>query len=159
MPVHLERIYNLATKVTDLEKEYRFLENAVINLIASFAAVDKEKLPPVTDMRFSYGSTLRWSKSNVEEKVIGISEFEDNRLSFPQPLKLIGQPLAADLADIDGDGNIDCLYIAKDVNDIRSMNVIYNLNKAVKQQAQSAKKKWFAPGSRSLFVSMRSSKR
>ena len=82
---------------------------------------------------------------SVKEKVIGISEFENNRLSFPQPLRIIGQPLAADLADIDGDGNIDCLYVAKDVNDIRSMSIIYNLNKTIKQQAQSAKKKWFAP--------------
>lgn len=72
VPINLERIYNLATKVTNLQKEYRFLENAVINLIASFATVDKEKLPPVADMRFSYGSTLRWSKTDVKKKVIGI---------------------------------------------------------------------------------------
>ncbi|MBL7055215.1 hypothetical protein ISS05_05660 [Candidatus Woesearchaeota archaeon] len=72
VPINLERVYNLATKVTNLEEEHRFLENAVINLIASFASVDKEKLPPVTDMRFSYGSTLRWSKSDVRKKIKGI---------------------------------------------------------------------------------------
>jgi len=72
VPINLERIYNLATKVTNLEQEHRFLENAVINLIASFASVDKERLPPVTDMRFSYGSTLRWSKADVKEKIIGV---------------------------------------------------------------------------------------
>jgi len=72
VPINMERIYNLATEVTNLQKEHRFLENAVINLIASFASVDKEKLPPVTDMRFSYGSTLRWSKADVKEKIKGI---------------------------------------------------------------------------------------
>ena len=72
VPINIERIYNLATEVTNLQKEHRFLENAVINLIASFASVDKEKLPPIADMRFSYGSTLRWSKQDVKEKIMGI---------------------------------------------------------------------------------------
>lgn len=72
IPINFQRIYNLATKINNLEEEHRFLENAIINLIASFTAVDKEKLPPVTDMRFSYGSSLRWSRSDVKNKVIGI---------------------------------------------------------------------------------------
>ncbi len=72
IPINMERIYNLATKITNLQKEYRFLENAIINLIASFASVDEEKLPPLTDMRFTYGSSLRWSKADVKENVIGI---------------------------------------------------------------------------------------
>jgi len=64
---------------------------------------------------------------SVKEKIIGKTEFEDDRLSFPQPVEIIGEPVAMELADIDHDGSIDCLYISKDVNEIRHLRVIYNL--------------------------------
>ena len=64
---------------------------------------------------------------SVKEKIIGKAEFEDDRLSFPQPIETIGEPVAMELSDVDHDGNIDCLYISKDVNDIRNLRVIYNL--------------------------------
>ena len=72
---------------------------------------------------------------SVKEKIIGISKFENERLSFPQPVKLSGEPVAMELADIDSDGNIDCVYVSKDVNDIRTMRVIYDLGTAAKQEA------------------------
>jgi hypothetical protein len=64
---------------------------------------------------------------SVKEKIIGTAEFEDDRLSFPQPVETIGEPVAMELADVDHNGNIDFLYISKDVNDIRHLRVIYNL--------------------------------
>ncbi len=64
---------------------------------------------------------------SVKEKVIGISEFKDDRLSFPKPIDLTGEPLAMELADIDGDGSIDCVYVSRDANDIRTFRTIYNL--------------------------------
>ena len=63
---------------------------------------------------------------SVKEKVIGISEFEDDRLSFPKPIDLTGEPLAMELADVDCSGSADCIYISKDANEIRSLRVIYN---------------------------------
>lgn len=66
---------------------------------------------------------------SVKEKVIGISKFEEDRLSFPQPVSLTGEPVAMELADVDDDGSIDCLYISRDANDIRSLRTIYNLEK------------------------------
>ncbi len=76
---------------------------------------------------------------SVKEKVIGLSKFEDNRLSFPQPLDVTGEPLAMELADADGDGNVDCVYISKDVNDVRTMRVIYNLRALGKRQRKTSK--------------------
>ena len=64
---------------------------------------------------------------SVKEKVIGLSEFENGRLSFPRPLDLTGEPLAMELADVDGDGKTDCLYISKDGNDTRTLRTIYDL--------------------------------
>ncbi len=78
---------------------------------------------------------------SVSEKVIGLSEFENDRLSFPQPIDLTGEPVAMELADVDHDGSIDCLYISKDANDIRALRVIYNLAEAVEAEANSPKKK------------------
>lgn len=64
---------------------------------------------------------------SVKEKVIGISRFADERLSFPEPLDLTGEPLAMELADIDADGAGDCVYVSKDANDLRTLRVTYGL--------------------------------
>ncbi|UCE99075.1 MAG: VCBS repeat-containing protein [Planctomycetota bacterium] len=69
---------------------------------------------------------------SVKEKIIGRAEFEEGRLSFPQPIEIIGEPLAMELSDVDVDGNIDCVYVSKDVNDIRALRVIYNISSAAK---------------------------
>ena len=69
LPVSLQKIYNLATAITNMQAEHRFLEKAAINLVSSFAGVDKEKLPPLTDMRFQFGSSTNWIKSDVKTKV------------------------------------------------------------------------------------------
>jgi hypothetical protein len=71
---------------------------------------------------------------SVKEKVIGLSSFEADRLSFPQPLSLIGEPVAMELADVDGNGSVDCSYVSKDDNDIRSIRIIYNLSESEKQR-------------------------
>ena len=72
VPVNLEKIYNLATEITNMEQEYHFLERQTMNLIAAFSAVDEEKLPPMTDMRFEFASTNSWKKSEVKEKLTGL---------------------------------------------------------------------------------------
>ncbi len=64
---------------------------------------------------------------SVKEKIIGTAKFEGDRLSFPQPVEVTGEPVAMDLADIDHNGTTDCIYISKDANDIRQLRVIYDL--------------------------------
>lgn len=81
---------------------------------------------------------------SIKEKVIGLSRFEDNRLSFPKPLQLFGEPVGMELADMDNDQLIDCVYISKDPNDLRSLRVIYNMNVATggnKKKAKASKQK------------------
>ena len=72
---------------------------------------------------------------SVKEKVIGLSSFEADRLSFPHPVNLMGEPVAMELADVDGDGSIDCPYVSKDDNDIRSLRIIYNLSISEEQRS------------------------
>ena len=67
---------------------------------------------------------------SVKEKVIGLAEFEEERLSFPKPLAIVGEPLAVDIADVDHDGDTDCVYVSKDANDMRALRVIYDMGQA-----------------------------
>jgi len=64
---------------------------------------------------------------SVKEKLIGLVSYENNRLTFPKPLAITGEPVAMEVADIDSDGALDCVYISKDANSLRSMEVVYNL--------------------------------
>jgi hypothetical protein len=50
---------------------------------------------------------------SVKEKTIGISRWADGRLTFPASLKIVGEPVAMDVADVDGDGKMDLLYVSK----------------------------------------------
>jgi hypothetical protein len=67
---------------------------------------------------------------SVKEKIIGISKFEDNRLSFPKPLELTGAPVAMELADVDGDGKTDCLYVSKNADNAMLMQVVYDVGRS-----------------------------
>ncbi len=72
---------------------------------------------------------------SVKEKVIGISKFEADstdspqagRLSFPNAIDSAGEPLVMELSDIDGDGAVDCVYVARSQADTRSLRVNYNI--------------------------------
>ena len=74
---------------------------------------------------------------SLKEKVIGLSEFEDDRLSFPKPVGVTGEPVAMELADVDGDGSIDCLYVSRSDNDLMTLRAVYNLAASEKDRADS----------------------
>jgi hypothetical protein len=75
---------------------------------------------------------------SIKEKVIGLSRFENDRLSFPQPVDVTGEPLAMELADIDGDGTTDCVYVSKGEKDVRDLRAIRNV-RAPEQQTDPQK--------------------
>ena len=72
IPVNLDKIYDLATKITNLEIKHRYLEKHALNLLVAFSGVDREKLPPMSDMQFKFGNTISWQKSDVKNKVTGL---------------------------------------------------------------------------------------
>jgi len=78
---------------------------------------------------------------SAKEKVIGLSRFEGDRLSFPKPLALTGEPLAMELADVDADEAADCVYVSKDANGLRSLSVCYGVAGAGKDIEVSGLKK------------------
>ena len=76
---------------------------------------------------------------SVKEKVVGLSEFENDRLSFPQPVDLTGEPLAMELADVDSDGTTDCVYVSKEDNNDRTLRAIYNVSAGQKTDSAEGK--------------------
>ena len=48
-----------------------------------------------------------------QEKQIGRSVLDDGRLTFPTPLPISGEPVALDVADLDGDKTPEVLYVAR----------------------------------------------
>ena len=72
VPVNLDKIYDLATKITNLEIKHRYLEKHALNLLVAFSGTNKEKLPPMSDLQFKFGSTTSWQKSDVKNKVTGM---------------------------------------------------------------------------------------
>jgi len=77
---------------------------------------------------------------SVKEKLIGLSKFENDRLTFPQPLKITGEPVAMVLADLDLNNGTDCVYISRDANDVRSLRVIYDVHLAGELSADVLKR-------------------
>lgn len=47
------------------------------------------------------------------EKIIGVSALDKQRLSFPKVLPIKGEPLAFELADLDGNQSPELIYVAK----------------------------------------------
>ena len=72
VPINLDKIYDLATKITNLEIKHRYLEKHILNLLVAFSGKDRNKLPPMSDMSFEFGSTMSWQKSEIKNKVIGL---------------------------------------------------------------------------------------
>jgi len=48
-----------------------------------------------------------------QEKQVGLSRFENGRLSFPTPLPISGDPVALDVADLDGDKVAEIVYATR----------------------------------------------
>ena len=72
IPVNIERIYQLSEKIANLEIKHHYLEKHVLNAIAAFSGVDKQKLPPMSDMKFELGSSISWQKSDIKNKITGL---------------------------------------------------------------------------------------
>jgi hypothetical protein len=49
-----------------------------------------------------------------QEKQVGHSTFADGRLSFPEPLPISGEPVALEVADLNGDKTPEVLYVVRD---------------------------------------------
>lgn len=73
LDVNLREIYNLATELTNHEKDQRMLESATKNILYSFSDVNPEKLPPPRDMDVGPPKPgVFWIKSEVKKELTGL---------------------------------------------------------------------------------------
>ena len=84
MELNLKRIYELGSLLTELEAQYRYLENDVLNMIVLFSGIDDKKLPPMAETEFKFGSGESWTKSQVKGNI------ENMLMSYIPMLKVTG---------------------------------------------------------------------
>ncbi|MBI9018374.1 MAG: VCBS repeat-containing protein [Phycisphaerae bacterium] len=66
---------------------------------------------------------------SIEEKIIGVSSMEKGRLSYPKTIEVKGEPKAIDVADVNGDGKEDLVYITEEKNE--DDDAVYYLRKSI----------------------------
>ncbi len=73
--INLNKIYDLAKELVDLQAEYRYLERDLLNLLVGFSGVDATKLPPMHETILQFGGGIRWPVEKVKRDVVGILSF------------------------------------------------------------------------------------
>jgi len=51
---------------------------------------------------------------STSEKTLGLSQFQDGRLTFPKALMTTGEPVAIELADLNNDEKVEIVYISRE---------------------------------------------
>ena len=63
---------------------------------------------------------------SVKERMVGISRYSQGRMGFPAAVKTRGEPVAFAIADMNGDGAMDCVYVGRDKDDKRHLDILYS---------------------------------
>ncbi len=65
----IKRYYELASGITESQKNYTFLEKQTLDLIQVFSAVNSSKLPPTSATTFELVPTVSWSEVGIKENL------------------------------------------------------------------------------------------
>jgi hypothetical protein len=103
---------------------YRQLENTGLAEPVRFPALSDIDSMSVADIDSDKRNEL--VVLSIKEKIIGVSKYENERLTFPKPIDLIDEPVAMTLGDMNNDNLMDYLYISKDSNNLRTLRISYN---------------------------------
>ncbi len=60
---------------------------------------------------------------SVQERTLGLSRFENGRLSFPAPIRVPLEPVAMTLGDMDGKSGVECVYVGRSTDDVRYLGL------------------------------------
>lgn len=90
---------------------------------------EPEDFPALADVVTIAAADLDGDKRNeaamlsIQERTIGISRFEEGRMTFPVPVRISLEPVAMTIADINADNRIDCLYVGRNEEDVRFLGI------------------------------------
>jgi len=74
---------------------------------------------------------------SYEEKLIALSQYQQGRLSFPQAVRITGEPQTMDLADINHDSQADLIYVSRDSNDSFTLHTVFSIGTRAAQTGPS----------------------
>jgi len=69
VPLDLMQVYGVANDIMVAQRNFSFLETHALNLMELFSGIDKNKLPPTTDLDFEIVSSIFWSKTKVKQDI------------------------------------------------------------------------------------------
>ena len=69
IPVKLGKIYQLANDLTSLERDHRFLERHLRQLIDLQSGTGQDQLPPISEVEFRFASGTAWTKTSVKNRL------------------------------------------------------------------------------------------
>lgn len=72
LDVNLKEIYDTATKLTELEQQYGYLEKYTNQLISIYSRLDSDALPPVSELDINLGAGTIWTEPQIKEKIRGM---------------------------------------------------------------------------------------
>ncbi|MDP7182022.1 MAG: hypothetical protein QF811_06030 [Candidatus Woesearchaeota archaeon] len=64
--LNLVDIYELATEITNLERQFSYLEKMTKELISAFSGRESDRLPPISDFEVALAAPRFWTKFNSE---------------------------------------------------------------------------------------------
>ncbi len=70
--LNLKEIYDTATKLTELETEYSYLERYTNQLISLFSRLDSDALPPISELDIGLGAGTIWTEPQIKTKITGM---------------------------------------------------------------------------------------
>lgn len=76
-----------------------------------------------------------------QEKQLGRALLKDGRLTFPEPLAVVGEPVALELADLDGDRTPEILYVSRQKAKSEGDSETFDL-RALKQNPNGSPTPW-----------------
>ncbi|MBN1644463.1 hypothetical protein JW851_00285 [Candidatus Woesearchaeota archaeon] len=70
--LNLKEIYDVSTKLVELESQYGYLEKYTGQLISVFSRLDEDALPPIAELDIGLGAGTIWTEPQIKEKLTGM---------------------------------------------------------------------------------------
>jgi hypothetical protein len=70
--LNLKEIYDVSTKLVELQSQYGYLEKYTNQLISVFSRLDSDALPPISELDIGLGAGTIWTEPQIKEKLKGM---------------------------------------------------------------------------------------